>query len=38
MVKHFSYFDDVTVGEVGVIVDADVAVTGAGEGGEVTDG
>lgn len=34
VVKHFSYFDDVAVGEVGVVVDADVAVAGAGEGGE----
>ena len=35
-VKHFSILaGDVAVGEVGVVVGADVAVTGAGEGGEV---
>ena len=33
-VKHFSYLDDVAVGVVGIIIDADEAVTGAGEGGE----
>ena len=37
MVKHFSYLDDVTVGVVGVVVYADVTVTGAGEGDEATD-
>ena len=37
VVKHFLYFNDITVGEVGVIVDADVAVTGAGESGETAD-
>ena len=35
-VKHFSILaGDVAVGEVGVVINADVAVTGAGEGGEV---
>ena len=38
LVKHFSYFDDVAVGEVGVVIDADVAVASAGEGGEVAYG
>lgn len=33
-VKHFSYLYDIAVGVVGVVVYADVAVTGAGEGGE----
>ena len=42
-VKHFSYLGDVAVGVVGVVINADVAVTGAGEfsetanvGGRVT--
>ncbi len=34
VVKHCSYLDDVTVGVVGVVIYADVAVTGAGEGRE----
>ena len=34
MVKHFSYFNDVAVGVVGVVVYADIAVTCTGEGGE----
>ena len=33
-VKHFSYLGDVAVGVVGVVNYADVAVAGAGEGGE----
>lgn len=37
VVKHFSYLDDVAVGVVGVVVYANEAVTGAGEGGEATD-
>lgn len=36
-VKHFSYLDDVTVGVVSVIVDANVAVADAGEVGEASD-
>ena len=38
VVKHFSYLHDVTVGVVGVVIDADVAETGAGEGCKVADG
>ena len=34
VVKHFSYLGDVAVGVVGVVNYADVAVAGAGEGGE----
>lgn len=37
MGKHLSIFGDVTVGEIGAIVVADVAITGAGDGGEIAD-
>jgi hypothetical protein len=36
-VKHFSYLDDVAVGVVGIIIDADEAVTGAGDGDKTAD-
>ena len=35
-VKHFSYFDDVTVGVIGSVIDADVAMTCTGEGCETS--
>lgn len=38
VVKHLLHSDDVAVGVVGVVIYADVAVTGAGEGYEVADG
>ena len=38
VVKHFSYLHDVTVGVIGSIIDADIAVTCTGESGEAADG
>ena len=37
VVKHFSYFYNVTVGVIGAFIYADVAVAGAGEIGEAAD-
>jgi hypothetical protein len=37
VVKHFSYLDDVTVGVIGSIIDADIAVTCTREGGKTAD-
>jgi hypothetical protein len=37
VVKHFSYLDDVTVGVIGSIIDADIAVACIREGGKTAD-